>query len=133
MRSLRAARKSSIRRPVLWRLIQLQCLVLLVATVFSALFWPEWVKSLLLAGLISLLAQSFWIWRSLRGFGDPKSGAYLAGAAAGMMGKWVIIFVGLLLLWRSELDISVAVTVVTVFGLNTLAAVAAPILISQPH
>jgi|GEM_PF-2877434 len=133
MRSLNAVRKPSIRRPVLWRLTLLQCVVLLVATLLSALFWPEWVKSLVLAGLVSLLAQSFWIWRSLRGFGDPKSGAYLAGAATGMIGKWVIIFVGLLLLWRSELDISVAVTVVTVFGLNTLAAIAAPILISQPH
>lgn len=133
MRSLKVGRKSSIRRPVLWRLSLLQSLVLLAAALVTALFWPELVKSVVLAGLVSLLAQGFWIWRSLRGFGDPGSNAYLAGAAAGMIGKWVIIFVGLLLLWRSELDLSVAVTVVTVFGLNTLAAIAAPILISQPH
>ena len=56
-----------------------------------------------------------------------------AGAVAGQVGKWVIILIGLVLLWRIQPDISVAATVVTVFGLNTLAAIAAPILISQPR
>lgn len=120
-------------RPALWRLSLIQCLAWLAAVAVFSLFWPQYAPSILWAGMLVVLAQGFWIWRSLRGFGDPHSSGYLAGATAGLIGKWVIISVGLVLLWGSQLDLSVAATVVTVFGLNTLVAIAAPILISPPR
>ncbi|MDQ2077029.1 hypothetical protein [Marinimicrobium sp. ABcell2] len=96
-----------------------------------ALLWPDYTLSIVWAGLITILAQGYWIWRTLRGFGDSESKSYLAGATSGMIGKWVILAVGLVLLWRSHPDVSVAASMVTVFALNTLAALAAPILISR--
>jgi hypothetical protein len=123
----------SLPRPALWRLSLIQCLAWLLALVLFALIRPETIPSIGWAGLIAILAQAFWIWRSLRSFGDSRSSGFLVGATAGLMGKWTIIIVGLVVLWRSQPDLSVAATVITVFALNTLAALAAPISISQPR
>lgn len=120
-------------RPPLWRLLVVQGLACLLALLLIAIFWPQYVASVAAAGLICLAAQAFWIWRSLCGFGDPNSGRYLTGAVVGLIGKWVIILVGLIALLRNQPELSVAATVTTVFLLNTLAALAAPISISQPH
>ncbi|WP_157960456.1 hypothetical protein [Marinimicrobium alkaliphilum] len=111
----------------------IQSLALLVAGLIMLFFAPEHLYALWLSGLIALAAQTFWIWRTLRTYGDPRSSAYLAGATAGLIGKWVIISVGLVLLWQRQPEFSVAVSFITVFGLNTLAALAAPILISRPR
>ncbi len=97
----------------------------------SALLWPELAPSILWAGALAILAQGYWIWSSLRAYGDPGSGRYLAGATAGLMGKWTIILVGLVALWRGQPDLSVPATVITVFALNTLAALVAPIFVTQ--
>lgn len=129
----RSSRNPSLPRPALWRLSLIQALAWLFALALSALFWPEYTASIAWAGLLSLLAQAFWIWRSLRSFGDPQSMRYLTGTTAGLIGKWAIILIGLVALWLSQPDLSVAATVITVFGLNTLAALAAPISISQPR
>lgn len=120
-------------RPPFWRLLALQCLACLLALLPIAVFWPEYAISVAAAGCVCLTAQAFWIWRSLRSFGDPGSGRYLTGAIVGLIGKWVIILVGLIALLRNQPELSVAAMVTTVFALNTLAALAAPISISQPH
>lgn len=120
-------------RPPLWRLLALQCVAWLLALLPMIIFWPQYATSVAVAGLICMAAQGFWIWRSLRNFGDPNSGRYLTGAIVGLIGKWVIILVGLIALLRNQPELSVAAMVTTVFALNTLAALAAPISISQPH
>lgn len=130
MNALHARRRP---RPPLWRLCVIQVMVLGCALAVSAAFAPHYWISIALAGALTVIAQSFWIWRSLARFGDPHSQRYLAGTFAGIMGKWIIILVGLVLLWRSQLDLSVGATVMTVFLLNTLAALAAPISISHPR
>lgn len=127
------SRIGSIPRPPLWRLSLIQCLVWALVVLLCGLFWPEQVPGIFWSGLVAILAQGYWVWRSLRPFGDPHSDSYLAGTTAGLIGKWVIISVGLVLLWRIQPELSVAATVTTVFGLNTLAALAAPILISHPR
>lgn len=129
----KSSRIGSIPRPPLWRLCLIQVLAWLLAVLVCALFWPQLALSIVWAGLVAILAQGYWVWRSLRPFGDPHSDSYLAGTTAGLIGKWVIISVGLVLLWRTQPELSVAATVTTVFGLNTLAALAAPILISHPR
>jgi len=119
--------------PAFWRLSLIQCYALGGSLALSYVFWPDAVISILLAGLVTVLGQSFWVWRSLLGFGDPHSRRYLAGAISGLIGKWVITGTGLILIWRSDLQISVAATLITFFGLNTLAALAAPFLILRPR
>lgn len=128
-----ASRKRTLPRPALWRLLVIQSLVLLVAAAMMLIISPEHLRALWLSGFIALSAQGFWIWRTLRAYGDPRSAAFVAGATSGLVGKWVIISVGLVLLWQRQPDFSVAVSFITVFGLNTLAALAAPILISRPR
>lgn len=128
-----ATNRRQIPRPALWRISLVQGLAWCGALALALVFWPEHLPALAWAGALALSAQGFWIWRSLRGFGDPASTRYLAGATAGLVGKWAIILVGLVLLWRHQPDLSIAVTVVTVFTLNTLAALAAPISISHPR
>jgi F0F1-type ATP synthase assembly protein I len=115
----------------LWRLSLIQIAAWFTAVLLFGLIWPQYAMSIVWAGLICILAQGYWTWRTLRGFGDPESKNFLAGATTGMIGKWVILGVGLVLLWRNHPDVSVAASVVTVFALNTLAALAAPILISR--
>lgn len=127
------SRTNSQPRPTLWRLTLAQCAVWLVAGLVCVLLAYEHTASLLWSGLITIAAQGFWIWRTLSGFGDPGSTAYFAATTVGMIGKWAIIFVGLVLLWRYRPDVSVAVSIATVFALNTLAALAAPVLISRPR
>ncbi|MHA7878550.1 MAG: hypothetical protein ACX931_02080 [Saccharospirillum sp.] len=122
-----------VPRPAFWRLSQIQCIAWLLALGVTYALWPQTIESVFWAGLVTMAGQAFWIWRSLRGFGDPHSKSYLAGTTAGLLGKWVIIGTGLILLWRSEHQISVAATVFTFFGLNTLAALTAPISISRPR
>lgn len=122
-----------VPRPALWRLSQIQCIAWVFALIVTYALWPDVIVSVFWAGLVTIAGQSFWIWRSLRGFGDPSSKSYLAGTVAGLMGKWAIIGTGLILLWRSEYPISVAATVFTFFGMNTLAALAAPLSISRPR
>ncbi|HEY7883387.1 MAG TPA: hypothetical protein VIC08_00390 [Cellvibrionaceae bacterium] len=120
-------------RPALWRLSALQSLIWLLAVVLCALLAPIYITSIVWAGLISIGAEAFWIWRSLKGFGDSQSTRFLVSALGGLLGKWIIIWVGLVLLWRNQPDLSVGVMVVTVFVLNTLAALTAPMFISQPR
>lgn len=122
-----------VPQPAFWRLSLIQCIAWVFALVVTYALWPDVMNSVFWAGLITIAGQSFWVWRSLRGFGDPHSKNYLAGTIAGLIGKWVIIGTGLILLWRSEHQISVAATVFTFFGLNTLAALAAPLSISRPR
>ncbi|WP_347329863.1 hypothetical protein [Marinimicrobium locisalis] len=112
-------------------MIQLVCWLL--AIVGCALLGPQYLTSVAWAGVLVIAAQAFWIWRSLGRFGDPHSHRYLAGTLAGIIGKWAIILIGLVLLWSRLPDVSVAATVITVFALNTLAALAAPISISHPR
>lgn len=126
-----STRKHSPPRPTLWRLVLVQWAVWWAATLICALFAREWAASVWWAGLVVIAAQAFWIWRSLRGFGDPGSADYLIGTTVGMIGKWVIVFVGLALLWRSHLNVSAVPALLTVFALNTLAALTAPVLISR--
>lgn len=128
-----ASRTPGPPRPSMWRLALLQVTAWLSAVIVVALLLPEQLVAVVWAGLITVIGQAFWIWRSLRGFGDPSSGAFLAGTTVGLIGKWVIVLAGLVVLWRQQPGISVAATVVTVFALNTLAAMAAPILISRPR
>lgn len=132
MGNLRSSR-NTVACPPLWRLCGLQCVAWLLALILVALFANPWLAAVFWSGLIAMGAQAYWVRYSLRDFGDARGNRYLAGAVAGQVGKWVIILVGLVLLWRSQPDVSVAATVITVFGLNTLAAIAAPILISQPR
>src|SRR5690554_3691106 len=122
-----------ITRPALWRLSALQSLVWLLALIVCVLVAPAYASSIVWAGLICIGAEAFWIWRSLKGFGDDQSTRFLVGALGGLLGKWVIISVGLVLLWRHQPELSVGITVATVFVLNTLAALTAPIFISQPR
>jgi hypothetical protein len=122
-----------VPRPALWRLSIIQCLAWVVGLLVTYALWPEVIESVFWAGLLTITGQSFWIWRSLRGFGDPHSKNYLAGTVAGLIGKWVIIGTGLILLWRNEQQISVAASVFTFFGLNTLAALTAPLSILRPR
>ncbi len=117
----------------MWRLSLIQTLFWLLGLAICALLAPKYNVSVALAGLLAIAAQAFWIWRSLGRFGDSLSQGYLAGTLSGIIGKWVIILIGLVLLWSRLPDVSVAATVITVFGLNTLAALAAPISISHPR
>lgn len=127
------SRKHTQPRPTLWRLALVQCGAWLVALLGCAFWVYEYTASVWWSGLIAMVAQGFWVWRTLRNFGDPGSAAYFAGTAVGMLGKWVMIFIGLLVLWRYHPDVSIMASVVTVFALNTLAALAAPIVISRPR
>lgn len=127
----RSSPPHSVPRPALWRLSLIQCLAWILAVALFALLWPGLVFSIIWAGPVALLAQGFWIWSSLRGYGDPGSARYLAGATVGLLGKWAIILVGLVALWRGQPDLSVPATAITVFALNTLAALAAPVFITQ--
>lgn len=120
-------------RPALWRLSLVQCVAWLTAVVACALILPEHRAAVFWGGLLAVAAQGFWVWRAQRAFGDPDSKHYLAGATAGLIGKWTILIVGLVVLWRHQPELSVAATVITVFSLNTLAALAAPIAIKQPR
>lgn len=133
MRVFKSYQIGSIPRPPLWRLCLIQCLVWVLTVMVCGVFRPELVPGIFWAGLVTILAQGYWVWRSLRPFGDSHSERYVSGTMAGLLGKWVIISVGLVLLWRTQPELSVAATVTTVFGLNTLAALAAPILISHPR
>lgn len=126
-----STRKHSPPRPTLWRLVLIQAVAWCIATLVCVLFARDLATSVWWAGLMTIAAQAFWIWRSLRGFGDPGSADYLIGATVGMIGKWVIVFVGLVLLWRSHPEASVVPALLTVFALNTLAALTAPVLISR--
>lgn len=129
----KSSRIGFIPRPPLWRLCLIQCLVWGLVLLVCGLIWPQLAPSIFWAGLVAIPAQAYWVWCSLRTFGDPHSDSYLAGTTAGLVGKWVIISVGLVLLWRTQPELSVAATVTTVFGLNTLAALVAPIFISNPR
>jgi hypothetical protein len=122
-----------VPRPAFWRLCQIQCLAWVIALVVTYALWPEVIASVFWSGLLTIGGQSFWVWRSLRGFGDSRSTGYLAGTVAGLIGKWVIIGTGLILLWRIEYQISVAATVLTFVWLNTLAALTAPLSILRPR
>lgn len=126
-----SSRTQAIPRPALWRLIPIQCAVWLAVVIPCAVFWPDYAPSFFWAGVISLLAQTVWLWRIQRAFGDPHSTGFLAGTVSGMIAKWVILAFGLVLLWRNLPGVSVAITLVTVIGLNTLAALIAPIVISR--
>ncbi|MEX1058154.1 MAG: hypothetical protein WED11_10510 [Natronospirillum sp.] len=117
----------------MWRLSLIQAVFWLLGLAGCVLLDPGFIVSVASAGLLAMAAQAFWIWRSLGRFGDSHSQGYLAGTLGGIIGKWVIILVGLVLLWSRLPDVSVAATVITVFGLNTLAALAAPISISHPR
>ena len=122
-----------VPRPALWRISMVQCLAWLFGIVVLAWLWPDYAVSFWWGGLVAIGAQAFWIARTLKGFGDPHSKGFLTGATSGLIGKWVIISVGLVLLWRNQPDLSVATTVVSVFLLNTLAALTAPISIARPR
>src|SRR5690625_7925580 len=98
----------------------MQCAGWLAPIIPCAVFWPHHVSSVFWAGVVGLLAQGVWLWRILRAYGDPHSTGFLTGAISGMIGKWLILGVGLVLLWRNLPGVSVATTLVTVFGLNTL-------------
>ena len=126
-----SSRTQAIPRPALWRLIAIQCAIWLAVVIPCAVFWPDYAPSVLWAGVVSLFAQAVWLWRIQRAFGDPHSSSFLAGAVSGMISKWVILTVGLVLLWRHLPGVSVAATLVTVFGANTLGALIAPIVISR--
>ena len=126
-----STRTQAIPRPALWRLIPIQCVIWLAVMIPCAVFWPGYTPSVLWSGVVSLLAQTVWLWRIQRSFGDPHSAGFLAGAVSGMIGKWVILACGLALLWRNLPGVSVVTSLVTVFGLNTLAALIAPVVISR--
>lgn len=126
-----STRKHSPPRPTLWRLVLIQWAVWWIATLICVLVARELAASVWWAGLIAVAAQAFWIWRSLRGFGDSGSVDYLLGTTVGMLGKWVIVLVGLVVLWRTHPNVSVVPALLTVFALNTLAALTAPVLISR--
>lgn len=122
-----------VPHPAFWRLSLIQCLVWVIALLVASVLWSDVLASVFWAGVVTIAGQAFWIWRSLRGFGDPGSKRYLAGAVAGLTGKWVITGTGLILLWLSDYEFSVAATVFTFFGLNTVAAFAAPLSIARPR
>jgi len=125
----RPVRPRPIPRPSAWRVLFAQGVSAAVMSVAVGIWFPEVVVSVMVAALLALLAQFYFTWRSLRYYGSPQIGLFVMGATRGLFGKWMIVAVGLLLLWHNASEPEALAMLLTVIVINTLAAVLAPILV----
>lgn len=125
----RPVRPRPIPRPSLWRVLFVQGMSAVLMSAVVGIWFPELVVSVMVAALLALLAQFYFTWRSLRHYGSAQVGLFLLGATRGLFGKWMIVAVGLLVLWHNASGPEAQAMLLTVIVINTLAAVLAPILV----
>lgn len=125
----RPVRPRPIPRPTAWRVVIAQGVAAVVLSAAVGIWFPEVVVSVMGAAVLTLLAQFYFTWRSLRHYGARQTGLFVMGATRGLFGKWTIVVVGLVLLWRGATGPEALAMLLTVIVINTLAAVLAPILV----
>lgn len=125
----RPVRPRPIPRPTAWRVLLVQGVSAVVMFVAVGIWFPEVLVSVVVAALLALLAQFYFTWRSMRHYGARQVGLFVMGATRGLFGKWMIVAVGLLLLWHNASGPEALAMLLTVIVINTLAAVLAPILV----
>lgn len=122
-------RPNRVPRPPAWRVVMGQVAAGLVLLAVSGLWFPETVRAVLYAGVLSVLAHSYFTWRSLRHYGHRTTGLFVLGASQALFGKWIIVAFGLITLWLTLPDLNAIALLLTVCVLNTLAAALTPILV----
>lgn len=127
----KTARKRRVPRPSVWRVVLAQAGGGLLLLAVSGLWFREAWVAVLAGTALSVLAQSYFTWRSLHHYGARFTGLFVVGTAQGLFGKWIIVVFGLVALWAVFPGLNAIAMLLTVCVLNTLAAALTPILVKD--
>ncbi len=123
------AKPRPVPRPKVWRVVIFQAGAGLILLAVASLWFPGTVKAVLAAALLSVIGHGYFTWRSMRHYGARVTGFFVTATSQGLFGKWIIVALGLVVLWRADPSLNAFAMLLTVLVLNTLAAALAPFLV----
>jgi len=120
-----------LKRPVTYRVLAFQLIITFTAGMLVGFFSPINGLTVLLGGAISICGQAFYNYRALCNYGESFAPNIVASTYSAMWGKWAIIIAASLVAVLKIEELNAGVFYCSLFGVQTIGALALPILVKR--